>query len=307
MQNVPDFLLSHFPNADIKFIGSGSDSDAFRVGTKIIRVPHQNSGAMYERESKICHAIAKYISIRIPNITVHTDGGNVWVEHEMITGDKWSWHKFMWNRTKTRNLGQSIARFMAELHGMDTKKLCRAVPELKQSAPYMEFDAIAPYLATVLSNRQMKTFRKNYERILNFPVKPSDMVLVHLGIKGPNSVVDSNANLSGVFDFCNAGIYERERDMVLIAMLAPHSLWRAFAHEYRRITGIKPNKKRIYDLMKIEFLWSKRWISTDGGIIVPNMRFFAKNVGAAMARFYHIPTVCKWWWYYRAKYVNRSK
>ena len=36
-----------------------------------------------------------------------------------------------------------------------------------------------------------------------YPVKKSDMVLVHLGIKGPNSVADKDGNLVGVFDLLN--------------------------------------------------------------------------------------------------------
>jgi len=294
------FLQSKFPNTDIYFIGSGSDSSAYRVGDNVIRIPHNaQSAEMYVRELKICCEIAKYISVQIPNIIVHNDNKFIWVGHKMIVGHKWSWHKFMWHPTKQRNLGKSLAKFMAELHSINTKKLTVAIPYLSNSAPYMNFDDVAPFLSKYMNNKQMQFFRKKYENILSQPIDKSDLVLTHLGIKGPNSVVDENGNLSGVFDWCNAGIYERGRDMVLIRMLAPNALWRIFAREYTKLTGIKINQHHIDDLIKIEFLWSKRWISPDGEFREPgDKRLQKKNIGACMAHFHHLPMVCKWWWYH---------
>lgn len=296
---IPEFLTKKFPNTKIEFIGSGSDSDAYKVGTRVIRIPHGNAKDLYLREAAICNAIADKIHFQIPKITVHQEeNGILWVEHEMIIGRKWSWHKFMWQPMHMKNLGHSLAQFMAELHSVNTK----LIPEqFRKSIPYIKFSAVAPFFEKHLTKSQMIFFHKNYDRTLSYPIKPQDMVLVHMGIKGPNSVVDSNGNLTGVFDFCNAGIYERERDMVLIAMLAPYALWHAFACEYRRQTGIKPNRKRIFDLMKIEFLWAKRWLTPDGVVRPPRERFLLKNIGAAMAHFHHLPSIFKWWWYYTAK------
>lgn len=286
-------LQSQNPDTDVVFIGSGSDSDAYRAGTRIIRIPHAGSVDIYLREAAICHAIRPFISIPIPDITVHSDGDFMYVEHEMITGHKWSWHKFIWQPWRQKNLGKSIARFMAEMHTIDVSRVaCATGP----SMPYMEFDDVAPFISEILSPRQMQFLRKNYERILAHPVAKSDMVLTHLGIKGPNSVIDDTGALSGVFDFCNAGIYERWRDMVLIRMLAPYGLWRVFAREYERLTGVRIDVGRIVDLMKIEFLWSKRWIGADGKIHPAGRYFLAKNVGACMARFHHLPMIFKWMW-----------
>ncbi len=297
--NVPSFINKKFPKADIKFIGSGSDSDAYKIGNHIIRIPHANSTELYLREAAICSAISQYVSFQIPNISVHKEkDGTLWAEHEMIMGEKWSWHKYMWHPKRMHNLGRSLARFMAELHSVDIRKI---PTKYRESVPYMSFNTVAPFLAKFLNDNQMQFFKKHYEKILAYPVKKSDMVLVHLGIKGPNSVADKDGNLVGVFDFCNAGIYERERDMVLIAIMAPNSLWRIFAREYKRLTGINPNKKRIIDLAKIEFLWAKRWIRDDGQIQPAGNRFMLKNIGAAMAHFHHLPYQFKWWWYYAIK------
>ena len=239
-QEIPSFLKKKFPRTKIKFIGSGSDSDAYIVGKNVVRISHPNSQKLYLREAAICKAISKQMSFKIPSITVHKEkDGTIWAEHKMISGEKWSWHKYMLRRRRMRNLGRSLAKFMAELHSVDIRKI---PAKYRESVPYMPFNDVAPFFAKFLSARQMRFFQKHYERILSYPVKKSNMVLVHLGIKGPNSVADRNGNIVGVFDFCNAGIYERERDMVLIAIMAPNSLWRIFAHEYQKLTGIKPNK-----------------------------------------------------------------
>lgn len=296
---VPSFLRKKFPKTAIKFIGSGSDSDAFIVGKKIIRIPHKASQKLYSREAAICNAIHNQMSFKIPKITVHKEkDGTLWAEHRMVDGVKWSWHKYIWHPHRMHNLGRSLAQFMAELHTADIRKI---PPRYRVSMPYMQFDDIEPFFAKFLTPRQMRFFRKNYERILSYPVKKSNMVLVHLGIKGPNSVADKDGNLVGVFDFCNAGIYERERDMVLIAIMAPYSLWRIFAKEYERLTNVKPDRKRTLDLAKIEFLWSKRWIRGDGNIRQLGEHSLRKNIGAAMAHFHHLPYQFKWWWYHTMK------
>lgn len=300
-EKILKFLQKKFPNQEIIFIGSGSDSTAFRVGDYVIRIPHNNKNIkLYLHEESVCRAIKKFIHFDIPDITVHNDK-ILWIQHKMVTGQKWSWHKFMWQPRKQRNLGKSLAHFMAELH---SKKVCNAIKKAeniqKYKYVYMPFDKVSPYLQKVLCPKQLEYFRRHYEEIISKPVPASDMVLCHLGIKGPNSVVDSNGNLTGVFDFCNAGIYERWRDMVLIYLMAGRGLYNTFCREYKKLTGIKVDTKRISDLTVIEFLWAKRWYQNDKFAPL-GQAFVDKNTATAMAHFHKLPKITQWLWYYTKK------
>ena len=300
-EKILSFLQEKFPNQKIKFFGFGSDSDAFRIGDKIIRVPHnENNIDLYLHEASVCKAIKKFIDFDIPEITVHQDEF-LWIEHKIVDGKPWSWHKFMFHPKKQKNLGLSLARFMAQLHSPD---VCAAIDKAenikKYKHVYMPYQTVAPFLADILRPRQLEFFHKHYKQIVSYRVPKQDMVLCHLGIKGPNSVVDSNGNLTGVFDFCNAGIYERWRDMVLIYLFASRNLYKTFCCEYKRLTGITVNTKRISDLAAIEYLWAKRWYKDDK-IIPLNRQFVARNTSSAMAYFHKLPKFMKWWWYYTKK------
>ncbi len=297
-EEIIDFLHKKYPSQEIKFIGSGSDSTAFRVEDQVIRVPHNEDNIkLYLHEAAVCNAIKKFIDFDIPEITVHQDE-ILWIEHKIVDGKKWSWHKFMFHPKKQKNLGIGLARFMAQLHSKNARDaISKAKHIQKYKYVYMPYEEVLPYISNVLRPRQLEYFKKRYEKIVSKKVPDKDMVLCHLGIKGPNSVVDDNGNLTGIFDFCNAGIYERWRDMVLVYLFAPLYLWRIFCYEYKRITGITIDTKRISDLSTIEFLWAKRWYKNDKFRPLGE-RFIAKNVAAAMAHFHGLPKITMWWWYY---------
>ena len=299
-ENILGFLQKKFPKQPVTFIGSGSDSIAFRVGNRVIRVPKGKNATLYLHESEICNAIKRYINFDIPNITVHR-GKFLWVEHKMIMGQKWSWHKFMFHPIKQRNLIHSLAQFMAQLH---SEKVCNAVKKHikipKKQNVYMDYKDVLPYLSEILRPGQLEYFRRHYEKVISEKISDDNMVLCHLGIKGPNSVVDKDGNLSGVFDFCNAGIYERWRDMVLVYLFASRGFYKDFCREYKKLTGVTVDTKRIKDLAAVEFLWTKRWWR-DGQIKPARQSFLAKNIAAALAHFHKMPKIMKWWWYYTKK------
>ena len=296
-EDIISFLHKKYPNQEIKFIGAGSDSDAFRAGDCIICIPHnKNNIDLYLHEAAVCKAIKKFINFDIPEITVHKDKF-LWIEHKIVDGKNWSWHKFMFHPKKQKNLATSLARFMAELHSENVRDAVKKAKNIKKyKYVYMPYNQVSPFLAKILRPHQLEFFREHYKKIVSHRVPKRDEVLCHLGIKGPNSVVDDKGNLTGVFDFCNAGIYERWRDMVLIYLFASRHLYKTFCREYKKLTGITVDTKRVSDLTVIEYLWAKRWYKNDK-LCPLNQRFIARNTAAAMAHFHKLPKFMKWLWY----------
>lgn len=296
---VQTLLQDRFPGEKVRYVGAGTDSTAYKVGTKICRFPHRNAD-LYRIESALCDFIRPNISVPIPCVDVITDGDYTFAMHEMITGGKWSWHKFSWHPRHQRNLIRSYAKFLAELHGVDACALQRTVPALKEHVPYCDFDEISDYMARFMPQKMLRHFRKNYERIIGAPVDKKDIVFVHMGLKGANSVVADDGTLCGVFDFCSGGVYERGRDFVLTYLGRNKKMFRGVLREYGCLTGRAPSVDRIKDLAVIEFLWRRRMFPL--GKFAPRDDYFImKNIAVALARFYHLPGPFYWLMYARMK------
>jgi len=290
-------LEQKFPTQVVKYVGSGTDSMAFRVGDNIVRFPHRDAG-IYKTESAICNAVRNHVTVDIPNIKIADADGYTFAMHKMITGNKWSWHKFSWHPLRQRNLAKSYARFLVELHGVDIHSMRRDIPALRHVVPYCDWDEISQWLAGFMSPGQMKYFRRNYERIVGASVADDDIVFVHMGMKGANSVVDDDGNICGVFDFCGGGIYERWRDLVLPYMGRNRALCRQIWHWYGIFSGRNVPGGRIRDLAAIEFLWRRR-IFPNGEFGPRGEHFIRKNLAMALARFHHLPGIMYWIIYWR--------
>ncbi|MDE5615665.1 MAG: hypothetical protein K2I81_02430 [Alphaproteobacteria bacterium] len=295
---IQSYLEKRFPGEPVKYVGAGTDSTAFKVGAKICRFPHHNAAA-YEMEAALCDFIRPNISVAIPSVNIVRDGDIVFAVHDMITGGKWSWHKFSWSPLRQRNLSRSYARFLAQLHGVDAVRLQRAVPGIGGGIPYCDIDEIADFLNRFMTPGQMKFFRRNYERIVGAPVKKEDIVFVHMGLKGANSVVADDGGLCGVFDFCSGGLYERGRDFVLSYLGRNSGMFRSVLREYNKLTGGRaPSAARVKDLAVIEFLWRRRLFPN--GVFQPrNDHFIMKNIAVALARFHRLPKPLYWIIYLR--------
>lgn len=300
---IQQFLEKKFPGKTVKYVGCGTDSTAFKVGDRICRFPH-NSADVYKMEAELCNFIRPNISVDIPNVEIVSDGGAVFAIHKMIQGGKWSWHKFSWHPRRQRNLSRSYARFLAELHGVDAASLQRRIPELRESVPYCDIDEISDFLARFMTPGQLRFFRKNYERITGAPVAPSDMVFIHMGMKGANSVVGDDGAICGVFDFCSGGVYERWRDFVLVYLGRNARMFRQVRREYGKLTGLRPDAGRIADLAVIEFLWRRRLYPN--GVFAPrNDHFIKKNIAVALTRFHRLPKKMSWIIYARMSLHDR--
>ena len=289
IDEIKKFLTKHNPGKNIKFIGRGTDSDAFVVGEYVYRFPHgKDVLEQYEIEAALCDYVRNYISVPIPKITIH-DRDVCFAKHKMIHGYKWRWHTFMYHPIKQVRLGNGIARFFAELHSVDISSQDTNSAKFE----YVKFDDIADKIAPFLSKHQMRMFRKKYNKIVNKPIAEQDIVMCHMGFKGANSVVDDNGHLVGVFDFGNAGPHERWRDFGVVRTGNNFPLYYYILYRYRKLTGIKCNRSRISDVGAIEHFTYKRWFNDDGTPLDLNDHRIKKYLSEAFVRFYHLPPRCR--------------
>ena len=288
-QSINDFLKSIANGAPVKYIGSGTDSDAYVVGEYVYRFPHNaHVFKQYQREAKICDLARAAVHVAVPKIEVAEKAGVQYSKHKMIMGKKWRWHMFSWRPIKQAHLADSLARFMADLHGANVS---RARDELKSSDrfEYVDIEKIIPLISSFLTARGLRFFIKKYNSIVNAPVPADDMVLCHMGLKGLNSVVDDSGNLVGVFDFGNAGVHERWRDLGVIFTGKNMRLYKMVLRRYCKYAGVKYRKHRIEDLASIEHFAQKRWMNPDGTLLNLDAARIKKYLAHARALFYHMP------------------
>ena len=279
------YLVKQNPGKSIKFIGSGSDSEAFCVDGYVYRFPHSATVlAQYKTESALCDFLRDKISVPIPQITIH-DVAVCYAKHKMIAGKKWRWHTFIFHPIKQNNLADGIARFFAEIHGADIHEIETDTKQFN----YVAFDDIAARIAPFLSKHAMRRFHKKYNNIVGKRVAESNIVMCHMGLKGANSVIDNDGNIVGVFDFGNTGAHERWRDFGVVYMGDNKRLYSRVLHKYEQITGMTCDRSRIADVAAIEHFSRKRWFCDDGSAIPLTDKRITKYLSEAMVRFYHMP------------------
>ena len=284
VEQIIKYLSEKYNTTNIKYIGSGSDSMAFKMDDDYIIRFLKSENNVYENEKQICDFISKYISVEIPHIEIVKSDGYTFSKHKMIKGNAWSWHSFTFNRKKQQNLAKSLAKFMAELHSIPTTKIQKNL----ENSPYMDIKKVIPHIRPNLTKHQLKFFIKKYDQIINKTPNKSDMVLCHLGIKNANSVIDDNGALCGVFDFGNCGIYERWRDLSVIYSFRNYRLYKMIARTYTEYTGIKVDHKRVADLAYFEWLSQKRWYSKDK--FTPK-KDYSKVLASTFGHFYKLPWI----------------
>ena len=285
----------------VKYIGSGTDSDAYVVGEYVYRFPHNdNVFAQYVRESTCCDLARTVVHVDVPKIEVCKKSGFKYSKHKMIIGKKWRWHTFSWHPIKQARLADSIARFFADLHSAD---ISAVKDELKaaDNFEYVDINKIMPLISPFLSARKLRFFVKKYNSIINARVPARDMVLCHMGLKGLNSVVDKNGRLIGVFDFGNAGIHERWRDLGVVFTGKNSRLYKMVRRRYCKYASVEYRRHRIEDLASIEHFAKKRWLNPDGSLRNLSADRTKRYLANARALFYHMPM-----WFRRVLYLTMS-
>ena len=287
-ESINAFLTSIADGATVRYIGSGTDSDAFVVGEYVYRFPHNVATFdQYKREAQICNLARSAVSVAVPEIETCERAGFKYSRHKMIMGKRWRWHMFSWRPIKQARLADSIARFLSELHSVDVSGFSKRVRGA-DNFQYVDINKIIPKIKPFLNAHTLRFFVEKYNSIVNAPVPESDMVLCHMGLKGLNSVIDDDGRLVGVFDFGNAGVHERWRDLGVIYTGKNKRLFKMVRRRYCKYAGVKYRRHRIEDLASVEHFAKKRWENPDGTLRDLSDERTKKYLAHAFAMFCHL-------------------
>lgn len=213
MVNIEDIykkLNKLFPNKTIKKEHDGWTSWAFSVGDKIIRIPKGNIQD-YEWECRTLNLLKNKITAEIPQTKV-IDGDIPLIIHRKIIGKDWSLQSYNSLSQQAKHLFcEDIARFFSEVHNAISKDNESEFDYLKDRKPHYKTEVVLEKMQNILTDIELQEIEKISKEI---EFLDNDRVLVHRDFYCDNSVVDENHRLKGVFDFLNAGIYNRHFDFL---------------------------------------------------------------------------------------------
>lgn len=256
-----DFIMKKY-NKNAVFVGSGWSSIAFWVDGLIIRFPQQNIDDYYY-EAFLCNRIRDLISFDVPQAEIIHDEF-VYVKHRCIPGRTW----VQMPKKNCDKLAADCALFLSEIHGLRGFDI-RKVPCENPIPTYMLEDTLKLYFSA-------KTVTKICMHYADIVYKQGvGTVLLHGDFNGNNSVIDDRNRLVGVFDWCNSGIGEREKDFVQLYNDREAAFFQAVVKEYLNYCGVVINTEHIQELAFVELINKLYW--TKQKVIVNKMLNTLRN------------------------------
>lgn len=251
-----NFLRKQYPKSCIQFAGMGWSSTVFYVDEYVIRFPRQNMSD-YKFEVDICNRLRKMVSFEIPFVEIISDLTFPYARHKCIKGSTWN-GAFI--RNSTDELGKDCALFLSQLHSYGVLHDVRKAPESSN----LSINSLEIVLSHFFPREKVTKLCELYDietrKTLEKPV------LIHADFHGNNSVVNSRGRLVGVFDWCNSGLGERERDFIFLYNKLYSMGINAIIHEYERLSGIKLNEERIRSLTLIKLINKLYWANNSNNM-----------------------------------------
>ncbi|MGG5887608.1 phosphotransferase family protein [Falsiroseomonas sp. HC035] len=257
MQAARDAILAAFPDlAGARFteLADGWESLAIDVdGALIFRFPRFERGHdQLAREARLLAVLAPALTLPVPRTQFHP-GPPAFAWHRRLPGETLlAPHYAALPEPARDRLAEDLARFAAELHGLDPAPLRQAGAEAMWDWPSPEsilrdaWPRLPPGLQTFA------------ERIAAacaaLPADPGGTVFGHFDTHGWNLAFDHAASrLHGVFDFAGSGFGALHRDFVAQNFIDP-DVTRRILPRYEMLTGRRLDRRRIQLLTGLQRL-----------------------------------------------------
>jgi aminoglycoside phosphotransferase (APT) family kinase protein len=251
-------ILRDFPSlaaADFTAIGDGWDSAAVDVdGKMIFKFPRNKTAcAALRREASILASVRSALSLRTPNLRLH-EGPPLYSSHAKLKGQQIEAEDYeALPETVRQRLGEDLARFYAELHGLDmaTMKAAGAQPVTGWHQAEAIRERALPLLPRKL-RRHAKEVIKAHEKL---PPDPFGVVFGFFDGHGWNMAFNAKTQrLVGLYDFADSGFGPPHEDFTYSNAISPDLTARIVA-AYERLTG------RAIDLRRIDILTGYHYLS----------------------------------------------
>lgn len=205
------------------------------------------------REATILAAVRPHVSMRVPDLRLH-EGTPLFSEHAIIPGEHLERMQYEALPEPARQaLGETLARFYAELHGLDRNMMAAA--GARSVERWLDSDTIAAKALPLLPD-DLRAFAD--ETIAGWRALSPDPYGDIYGFfdgHGWNMAFDhATGRLSGVYDFADSGFGPLHQDFIYSNFISPDLTVRIVTG-YERLTGRRLDRARIRLLTGVHRLW----------------------------------------------------
>lgn len=244
-----EFLHEKYPSSSVQYIGSGWSSTVFLVDEFIVRFPKQNISD-YQHESTISGLLNKHISFETPNVELVLDVEFPFAKHKCISGISLDAVNFP---VPSKQLAKDCANCLSQIHNISPITSVRKIP----TDPPIDIATLRKRLSRYFDSHTLSKLCNEYEKT-NY-CSSCETVFVHGDFHFNNVVFDDNGRLKGVFDWCNSGVGEREKDFIQLYCTMDSQFIETLFIEYRNFNMIEIDTARVRQLAKIDMINKLFW------------------------------------------------
>lgn len=247
-------IIELLPNLKInsyELINTGANSEAFLVNNEFIfRFPLKKEVYEdYKLEKQVLDEISLHIkSTKVPKIEIFAKDKIFFSKHKLIEGT--DFYKSKLNTTTKEKIARQVAKFYFELHSINEDKF-DFLKNRKFNLENYDISNKNYELNKILDNN----FNDNIIEKMDFLYKihnnfnSQDNVLCHRDLHEENIIIN-NSSLSGIIDFGNSLIANRNIDFATI-LEYDVKFGLLVIKEYEKLANKKLNFKYIFYLQKI--------------------------------------------------------
>lgn len=241
-------ITSTFPelsNATFRFLTTGWHSTAVDVDDRLIfKFPrHEVAEKALVREAALLAVIRPAVSMPVPDLAIHP-GPPLFSRHEKLKGEYLVTDQYdRLPEDARQRLGERMALFYAELHGLDPgdMKAAGAGPVEAWLPPDEILEKALPVLPAhirAMAERTVSAWR-------DLPPDPYGTTYGFFDGHGWNMAFDHARNrIAGIYDFADSGFGALHQEFIYSNFIAP-DLTRRIVAAYEALTGRTLDRERI--------------------------------------------------------------
>lgn len=235
----------HLSNADFRLLPGGWHSRAIAADERLVfKFPQgAEAEAALRREATILAAVRPHLTIPVPDLHLH-EGPPLFSEHAIIPGEHLETaHYEALPEAARQALGERLARFYAELHGLDRSAMQTAGAQPVER--WLDAGTIAARAMPLLPAALHALVEETLAGWRGLTPDPHGEIYGFFDGHGWNMAFDHAAgHLNGIYDFADSGFGPLHQDFIYSTFVSP-DLTARIVGSYERLTGRALDRARI--------------------------------------------------------------
>jgi len=253
-------VIFHIETKNVKYVGSGYDSEAYLVNNDFIFkfAKHKAAFEDYLKEKKILDFLKNNwkSNVKLPQIEYFYQSSEIAIMgYKVIRGEFFSQKIYRkMKEGQKENLAQDIAKFLKGLHQLNVEPILEFTRDDREE--YLkDWQILKSEIYDKLSENQIDFMEKVYEKILNNDkIFYGRKCLCHNDLSCNHIILDENYQLAGIIDFGDSSITNEYCDFLYLLEDDDEEIERDFGLKVSKYYGLKEvNTVLQYADLKAEY------------------------------------------------------